>query len=268
MKPFLKWAGGKHSQLNQILPYIPKGDRLFEPFVGAGSIFMNAGFQDVLLNDVNPDLTNLYNVLRHRGHRFIDECERLHKYVNCRANYDKVRERMNTREFQPYSMAAFFLILNRTGFNGMCRYNRDREFNVPWGKDPEPYFPRAEMEEFLDANFNMQLFTTDFAKMMNLARAGDVVFCDPPYHPMPGKDGFTTYSGKKFELADQKRLVDKAVELQKRGVPTVITNSNAPIIHKMYLDAGFRIYPLNARRSVSAKAETRGTVEDILAVLK
>lgn len=268
MKPFLRWAGGKHSQLNQILPRLPKGDRLFEPFVGAGSVFMNADFKDVLLNDVNPDLINLYNVIRHHGMRFIDECEKLQEWVNSEENYNRIRERFNTREYTPYSMAAFYLVMNKTGFNGLSRYNQSGEFNVPWGKREQVGFPRAELEEFLDAGFNMQLFTTDFAKMMNLARAGDVVFCDPPYHPKPGKDGFTTYSGKKFELADQKRLVDAAVMLKARGVPTVITNSGVPIIIDMYQKAGFDVQPLYARRSISSKAETRETAEDIIAILK
>ncbi len=268
MKPFLRWAGGKYEQLAQILPYIPAGNRLIEPFVGAGSVFMNAGFKENLINDLNPDLTNLYNVIKHHGHHFIDEAERLHNYVDCQERYYKVLDRLNTREYTPYSMAAFFLVLNRTGFNGLCRYNQNREFNIPWGKTANPYFPRKELEEYVDAGFNPQLFTTDFATVMNLARTGDVVFCDPPYHPMPGKDGFTTYSGKKFDLNDQTRLMDTAVALHKRGVSTVITNSGSPIITAMYLKAGFDVYPLKARRSISAKGESRGQVEDIIAVLK
>lgn len=268
MKPFLKWAGGKYSQLDQILHHLPKGERLFEPFVGAGSVFLNAGFKDVVLNDVNPDLINLYNILKHQGQRLLDEAERLCRWVNSEERYYALQDRFNTREYTDYSMAAFFLILNRTGFNGLCRYNQNRQFNVPWGKKTQAYFPREELEQYLNAGFNPQLFCTDFATVMNLARSGDVIFCDPPYHPMPGKDGFTTYSGKKFDLNDQKRLVDTAVELRKRNVPTVITNSSAPIIIDMYKKAGFEIHPLVARRSISAGADQRGEAKDIIAILK
>ncbi|XAG95378.1 DNA methyltransferase [Erwinia phage MIF8] len=267
MKSFLTWPGGKFTQLAQILPVLPKAERLIEPFVGGGSVFLNAGIQSVMINDVNPDLTNLYNVIKHHGTKFIDDAEMLCKAITSKTMYDSLRERFNTREYSNYSMAVFFLVLNRTCFNGMCRYIQSREFNVPWGKDPEVYFPRAELESFMASVHKLEIFSTDFASVMMLARAGDVVFCDPPYEPMPGKEGFTTYSGKKFTFADQVRLVEAAVKIKPRGVSTVITNSSAPSIIKLYEDNGFKIQPLIARRSVAAKAESRGNVEDIIAIL-
>lgn len=267
MKSWLKWPGGKFTQLAQILPVLPKADRLIEPFVGGGSVFMNAGFKEVLINDVNPDLTNLYNVLKHNGHKLINDAEVLCKAITSQKMYNELRDRFNTREFSAYSMAVFFLVLNRTCFNGMCRYDQNQYFNVPWGKKPEVYFPRAELESFLDSGFNLNIFSADFASVMMLARAGDVIFCDPPYEPMPGKDGFTTYSGKKFTFKDQERLVEAALKVKPRGVTTVITNSSAPSLIKLYEDNGFQIQPLIARRSVAAKAESRGNVEDIIAIL-
>lgn len=268
MKPFLKWAGGKYSQLNQILPFIPKGKRLIEPFVGAGSVFMNAGFQDVIINDVNPDLINLYKILKHNGPKLIYEAGLLNQWCNSEERYNRIRERMNTREYSAYSQAAFFLVLNRCGYNGMCRYNLDFEFNIPWGKDEVTYFPTEELNEFINAGFHITALNDDFQRVMGFCQPGDVIFCDPPYHPMPGKNGFTTYSGKTFGLGDQKRLVDAALAAQAKGVPTVITNSGAPVIFDMYSKAGFTIYPLSARRSVSCTAESRGEVQDIIAVLK
>lgn len=268
MKPFLKWAGGKHSQLSQILPFLPKGERLFEPFVGAGSVFLNSGFKEVFINDVNPDLINLWKVARHAGGQFIDETAQLVRFIDEESRYNRVRDRFNTREYSDYSQAAFFLALNRTGFNGMCRYNQAREFNIPWGKGKDIYFPFEELRDFQAMALKLQFFSTDFATMMNLSRSGDVIFCDPPYHPMPGKNGFTTYSGKTFDINDQKRLADTAAELRKRNVTTVITNSNAPVIVEMYKKHGFNIYPLNAKRSISCKADTRGMVQDIIAIAK
>lgn len=266
MKPFLKWAGGKYSQLDQILPLIPKAERLIEPFVGAGSVFLNAGVKEVLINDLNPDLINLYNVLRHHGSNFIDEVEVLCNAITSEKMYNSLRDRFNTREYSAYSMAAFFLALNRTGYNGMCRYNEERYFNIPWGKKAAA-FPRDELEAFVSAGFKLNTFSTDFASVMALSRSGDVIFCDPPYQPMPGKDGFTTYSGKKFEFEDQIRLAEIAVQVKQRGVTTVITNSSAPKLIDLYNKHGFRILPLKARRSIAAKAESRGEVEDIIAIL-
>ena len=269
MKPFLKWAGGKHSQLPQILNVLPRGKRLIEPFVGAGSVFMNAGFDKVIINDLNPDLINLYNILKHQGARLLQEADLLCQWCNSEERYYQILDRLNSREYTEYSQAAFFLVLNRTGFNGMCRYNQDKMFNVPWGKKPKTYFPRAEITEYLDSGIKPEMFCNDFALIMQMAKEDDVIFCDPPYQPMPGKDGFTTYSGKKFTFTDQTRLVNVALDRkEKHGVKTVITNSSAPRIIDLYQKSGFDIYPLSARRSVAANGDSRGEVQDIIAVLK
>lgn len=268
MKPFLKWAGGKFNQLPLILHHLPKGNRLIEPFVGAGSVFLNAGFEENLINDVNPDLINLYNVLNHQGTRLIEEAEQLCKWVNNEENFYRVQDRLNSTGYSAYSQAAFFLVMNRTCFNGLCRYNKERLFNVPWSKDTDPYFPREELEAYINSGLKPKTFCVDFATVMALAREGDVIFCDPPYEPMPGKKGFTTYSGATFSFNDQKRLVDMALEARKKGVPTLVTNSAAPKIIDLYQKTGFSIIELPARRAISAKSDSRGTVNDILAILK
>lgn len=269
MKPFLKWAGGKFSQIPAILSHLPKGDRLVEPFVGAGSVFMNAGFRENSINDVNPDLINLYNVLKHSGHKLIQEAKLLCEWVDSEENYYRVQDRLNATGYTAYSRAAFFLVMNRTCFNGLCRYNQAGFFNVPWGKKKKPYFPEAELTEYVNSGLQVEVFCTDFIQHMGLVKPGDVIFCDPPYEPMPGKKGFTAYSGKTFTFNDQKWLVEMAVKARnEKGVPTVITNSSAPKIIKLYEDNGFHITELTARRAISHKADSRGDVQDIIAVLK
>lgn len=268
MKPFLRWAGGKHSQLALILHLLPKGNRLVEPFVGAGSVFMNAGFAQNSINDVNPDLINLYNVLNHQGQRLLDEAEQLHQWVTNEENYYRVQDRLNATGYTAYSRAAFFLVLNRTCFNGLCRYNQQGLFNVPWGKKAKPYFPRAELEAYLESGLNPTTWNLDFTEHMAMAQEGDVIFCDPPYEPMPGKKGFTTYSGTTFDFSAQRRVVDAALKARAKGVPTVITNSSAPKILDLYEKAGFTLTELPARRAISAKSDSRENLNDIIAVLK
>lgn len=267
MKPFLRWPGGKYRQLNQILPHLGNPYRLFEPFVGAGSVFLNAGIQDVHINDVNPDLINLYLMLKHQGPKLIHEAELLCQWCDSEKSYNRIRERFNTKEYSRYSNAAFFLVMNRTGFNGMCRYNQSGEFNVPWGKEPSVYFPKEELQEFINSGLNITHYAVDFASMMAIAGTGDTIFCDPPYQPQPSKNGFTTYSGTEFTFSDQKRLVECAKQASSRGARVILTNSAVDSIQKLYTDAGFKLYPLTARRSVAANADSRGIVEDIIAVL-
>ncbi|EHK2972879.1 DNA cytosine methyltransferase, partial [Escherichia coli] len=70
-RSIFKWAGGKFGVLEQIFRYLPEGKRLIEPFVGGGAVFMNAGYQENLLNDVNADLINFYKTLQREAHSLI-----------------------------------------------------------------------------------------------------------------------------------------------------------------------------------------------------
>lgn len=268
MKPWLKWAGGKYRQMPQIQPFLV-GNTLIEPFVGAGSVFLNAGFQHVTINDVNPHLTALYNAITHNGMHVLQEAQKLQQWCNSEARFNKLKAEFNSKgKYNSLSKAIFFLVLNRTGFNGMCRFNKAGEFNVPWGKKETPYFPEAEILAFINSGLKPTVTNVDFSVVMDTAKAGDIVFCDPPYEPMPKTPGFTNYSGHSFRWGDQKRLAMKAKELQARGVRTVITNSSAPRVVELYKHLGFTVEDLVARRSIAADGEKRGEVKDIIAVLK
>ncbi|EKF5908336.1 DNA adenine methylase, partial [Salmonella enterica subsp. enterica serovar Johannesburg] len=97
---------------------------------------------------------------------------------------------------------------------------------------------------------------------------GDVIFCDPPYEPLPDTEGFTSYSGNSFRFDEQKRLVSLLVEAHQRGAKVVITNSGAPNIRELYEGNGFKVHHMAARRSVSCKASTRVVANDIIAIMK
>ncbi len=103
--------------------------------------------------------------------------------------------------------------------------------------------------------------------MIEAAGEGDVIFCDPPYEPLPNTEGFTNYSGHDFKFEEQKRLVSLLTDAHRRGAKVLITNSGAPNIRELYHDSGFRVEPLFARRSVSCKGDTRGVAHDVLGIL-
>jgi len=113
----------------------------------------------------------------------------------------------------------------------------------------------------------MAFVCAGFEDVIAQAGKGDVVFCEPPYGPLPDETGFTAYSGTSFTFADQVRLVECLVAARDRGAKVVITNSSAPAILHLYISNGFKITPLATRRSVSCKSETRKTVNDIIAAL-
>ncbi|WP_231353953.1 Dam family site-specific DNA-(adenine-N6)-methyltransferase [Escherichia coli] len=266
-RSIFKWAGGKFGVLEQIFRYLPEGKRLIEPFVGGGAVFMNAGYQENLLNDVNADLINFYKTLQREEHSLITLAHRFFLDYNTQEGYLAVRNAFNKQVYDDLHRAAAFLFLNRHCFNGLTRYNQAGEFNVGYGKYKTPYFPLQEMEAFLGAEGRSEFVCGDFAAVIEAAGEGDVIFCDPPYEPLPNTEGFTNYSGHDFKFEEQKRLVSLLTDAHRRGAKVLITNSGAPNVRELYQDRGFRVEPLFARRSVSCKGDTRGVAHDVMAIL-
>lgn len=266
-RSIFKWAGGKFGVLEQIFRYLPEGKRLIEPFVGGGAVFMNAGYQENLLNDVNADLINFYKTLQREGNSLITLAHRFFLDYNTQEGYLAVRNAFNKQVYDDLHRAAAFLFLNRHCFNGLTRYNQAGEFNVGYGKYKSTHFPLQEMEAFLGAEGRSEFVCGDFSAVIEGAGEGDVIFCDPPYEPLPNTEGFTNYSGHDFKFEEQKRLVSLLTDAHRRGAKVLITNSGAPNIRELYHDSGFRVEPLFARRSVSCKGDTRGVAHDVLGIL-
>ncbi|MDT0178125.1 Dam family site-specific DNA-(adenine-N6)-methyltransferase [Enterobacter sp. BRE11] len=267
-RSFLKWAGGKYSVLDEVRAALPAGKRLIEPFVGSGTVFINAGFQRNLLGDVNPDLINLFNQLQASPDAVINTASQLVKGCVSNEAYLSIRNEFNGRQAHAVRHAALFLALMRTCFNGLCRYNRKGEFNVGWNKKGEAnHFPLAELKHFAGLQKEMAFVCASFEEVIGQAGEGDVIFCDPPYEPLPDETGFTAYSGTNFTFMHQERLVECLVAARGCGARIVITNSGAPSIQQLYTRSGFKISPLATRRSVSCKSDTRKTADDIIATL-
>ncbi|EME3679807.1 Dam family site-specific DNA-(adenine-N6)-methyltransferase, partial [Escherichia coli] len=123
-RSIFKWAGGKFGVLEQIFRYLPEGKRLIEPFVGGGAVFMNAGYQENLLNDVNADLINFYKTLQREAHSLITLAHRFFQDYNTQEGYLAVRNAFNKQVYDDLHRAAAFLFLNRHCFNGLTRYNQ------------------------------------------------------------------------------------------------------------------------------------------------
>ncbi len=132
---------GKYSLVEEIAERLPAGRVLLEPFVGAGSVFLNTDYDAYVLNDINPDLICLYNHLKLTPDSFIAEARKLFVAEhNHKAAYYRLRTQFNQTE-TTFERALLFLFLNRHGFNGLCRYNKKGGFNVPFGSYKKPYFP-------------------------------------------------------------------------------------------------------------------------------
>lgn len=267
-RPFLKWAGGKYSLLPELDRLIPAGKRLIEPFVGGGSVFLNSDKHErFLLADVNADLINLYQMLAVVPDSVIYEAMKAFRHLNDAENYTVIREAFNAQRLDAVERAAALLYLNRHCFNGLIRYNLDGFFNVGFGKYKAPYFPEEEIRAFKRKAHACVFMNAGFRRTLALAGDGDVVYCDPPYEPLPGTAGFTNYAAGGFSWDSQVELTESCVAAHQRGAKVVISNSTAPRVIELYEQHGFTLHRVSARRAISSKGSTRETASDVVATL-
>jgi len=145
IRPFLKWAGNKYRIIDRVRSSLPKGKRLVEPFAGSCAVFLNTNYENYLINDNNPDLIHLYNILKKEGAAFIKKCRYYFTpKFNDEEQYYKLRKKFNETS-DKHKRAILFVYLNRHGYNGLCRYNLKGGYNVPFVRYKSPYFPENEM---------------------------------------------------------------------------------------------------------------------------
>jgi DNA adenine methylase len=264
IRPPLKWAGGKYRVLSEILPRLPSGARLIEPFVGSGAVFLNADFPRFHINDANPDLAAFYRVLKLSAERFIDRAERLFgAESNKPERYYALRAEFNAAS-DPERKSALFLYLNRHSYNGLCRYNASGGFNVPFGRHARPYFPRRELLACAQKLKRARIENRDFEPVMREARPGDVIYCDPPYIPLSDTSNFTSYSTRAFGPGEQERLARVAAELSERGVPVLISNHATEFTRRIYSPAERHVFAV--RRFISCNGQRRIKTDEVLAL--
>jgi len=263
-RAFLKWAGGKYSLVEHIQARLPQANKLIEPFVGAGSVFLNTQYKRYLLNDINPDLINLYNFLKVQPDAIIHDAR---SFFNGERNDEKMyyalREEFNATEDE-YYRAILFLYLNRHGYNGLCRYSLAGRFNVPFGRYKKPYFPEHEMFVFAEKAQKATFTCLPFEKVFTRARRGNVIYCDPPYAPISKTAAFTSYAARSFGQDAQEKLAELAMRsAKKRGIPVLVSNHDLPLTRSLYKGADFSM--LSVKRSISQNGATRKPVDEILA---
>ncbi len=265
-RSFLKWAGGKYSLSDVIRKLLPEGERLIEPFVGAGSVFLNTDYNQYTLNDINQDLINLYQTLQVNSQAFIDDATQLFSIKNNQAEaYYQLRKEFNASE-DKYYRSLLFLYLNRHGYNGLCRYNKSGGYNVPFGKYKRPYFPEAELYYFAEKAQKALFVCEGYRATFKRAISGDVIYCDPPYVPLSKTASFTSYAGNGFGLDEQADLAYAAEEVSQAGIsPVLISNHDTIWTRKIY-EKSSSIQSIKVARTISQHGGTRKKVAEVLAL--
>jgi len=264
-RAFLKWAGGKYPLIEDIRRHLPAGDCLIEPFVGAGSVFLNTDYEKYILADINSDLINLYNIVKGRTAEFIGDARQLfYAEGNTSQIYYQMRSEFNLCT-DAYRRAVLFLYLNRHCYNGLCRYNLSGKFNVPFGRYKKPYFPEAELNWFAEKAQNAVFVCEHYQETLMKAESGSVVYCDPPYVPLSTTANFTAYHTNSFNNIEQQNLARLAHQLASEvRVPVLISNHDTLLTREWYCDAVLHV--VKGRRTISRNILGRTKVNELLAL--
>lgn len=260
-RPFLKWAGGKRQLLPALLRHAPTDPaRYFEPFVGGGALFFALRPKKAILADVNTRLIRAYRGVR----KDVDKVIRLLKTYRHDPKFFYEFREANIDDGTDVEVAAWFIYLNRTGFNGLYRVNRENRFNVPFGRYANPTIcDEPTLRVCSAALARADLRVEDFEAAVARAKEGDFVYFDPPYVPLSTTSSFTSYTSVGFGGTEQKRLRDTARRLKERGVRVLLSNSSAPFVRELYAD-GFTITEVSATRLVNSRATARGAIVELL----
>jgi DNA adenine methylase len=295
-RPFLKWAGGKRQLLPQLRRFVPpRFNQYFEPCLGSGALFFDLAVSrdldphTVWLTDLNRDLLGCYCAVAAHADAVIAalaDHERLHRESPLEHFY-RVRDVLfNPQrcdlfsanpdaviEDYPPALAAMFIYLNRTGFNGLFRLNSRNEFNVPAGRYANPRICDADNLRAVAAVIGapgVKVRYGGFELALEHAQQHDLLYFDPPYAPVSDTANFTGYTASRFSSEDQTRLQQAVIELAGRGCYVIVSNSTAPLIRDLYETnrtarrAGLRTHRVPARRAINSKATHRGDVAEYI----
>jgi DNA adenine methylase len=262
MKPFLKWAGGKRWLTRQLTETFPKQfNRYVEPFLGSGAVFFHLRPAVSILSDTNSELINTYSVIRRSPHlvmkRLVDLHDRHSRELFYEVRSSKPRSKLDA--------AVRFIYLNRTCWNGLYRVNLKNEFNVPIGTKTSVIFSDDDFGSVARYLANATLVVSDFEITIDGAKAGDLIYADPPYTVMHNLNGFLKYNQNIFRWEDQVRLRDCLARARTRGCHIVTTNADHESVRALYAD--FHDQRALHRESVlaGASASRRPTTELLVA---
>lgn len=266
VSPVVKWVGGKRQLLSEIEKYIPEYTQYYEPFVGGGALLFHLQPKKAIINDVNSELMNLYQVIKDNVEELINN---LSKHENTPDYFYDIREWDRDKEkynrLSNIEKASRIIYLNKTCYNGLFRVNRAGEFNSPFGNYKNPNIVNDSVLRAVSIYFNKANVTFkcgDFEEAVKGIRKGSFVYFDPPYDPVSNSASFTGYDKGGFNREEQKRLKDLCDRLDRKNVKFLLSNSATDFILELYKD--YKIEIVKAKRAINSQGDKRGEVDEVL----
>jgi len=286
-KPFVKWVGGKKQLLNEIEKFLPidfkqRGDVCYvEPFAGGGAVLFwilqkYPNITRAVINDINEELIGTYMVIKEQVEPLITTLQQYQKeYLplndTSRKEYFLLKRKLfNSKNATSVEMAAMFIFLNRTCFNGLYRVNSKGEFNVPHGKYKNP---KICDEPTLRADSKLlqmvEIICGDFSQTAKFASRNTLFYLDPPYRPITKTSAFTSYTKEGFDDAEQIRLRDFCNTISAKKALFVASNSDSTNFNKkeIFFDKiyeRFSIKRVSATRMINSDPTGRGALSELM----
>ncbi|MEG0287367.1 MAG: DNA adenine methylase [Victivallaceae bacterium] len=254
-RPFLKWVGGKRSLLPQLEARLPLEYTTYhEPFIGGGALFFEVQPRKACLTDINFHLVLTFQAVRDEVDALIKQLK-IHGQHHDKDYFLKARDSLfGEKEF--VKIAALFIYLNKTCYNGLYRVNKSGKFNVPMGSYKDP----AILDEDNLRNASKLLQGIDIQQRpftQTPIVKGDFYYLDPPYHKT-----YDGYSGQGFADAEHEKLAQLCHDINKSGGYFMLSNSDTEFVRKLY-----KIYSIEdvmASRMVSCKSNQRGKENELI----
>ena len=287
-KPFVKWAGGKSQILDDIRAKYPAGlgvtiTKYAEPFVGGGAVLFDVlsryTLDAVYISDINLELIATYTAIRDNTDTLISFLSEMQSdYWQADENTRKTyyyakRDRFNelkAAQSDSVEIAALFIFLNRTCFNGLYRVNAKGGYNVPIGSYKKPSICDAENLQSVSACLQrVQIICGDYQSSRDFIDSNTFAYFDPPYRPLSATSSFTAYTENAFGDKEQVELAEYILQLSDRGAYVVASNSDPKntdpddnFFDELY--SRMKIMRISASRMINSNASSRGKISELL----
>lgn len=242
---------------------IPEGGRYIELFAGSAAVFFQMEPKRAVLVDNCKPLISFFEAIQREPNTFSDELEALTKLPHGEETYNAVKREWNGHDFGP-KFAARLLYLNKLGFNGLFRLNKQLGYNVAWGKKvKQPKFPdRFTIKKASELLAEASLYCSDYSTILKAAHKDDVIYADPPYF-----DTYDRYSGIGFSNDDHVKLAAGLKAAVQRGAHVFASNIDHPAIREMYQEfATIDVVPM--LHKIGCTTESRKTVNEVFMVAR
>lgn len=264
-------------QLDQLLPRELKEGNIHiyrEPFVGGGAMLFhvkqNYEVEKAIISDINAESITAYQEVQQNVEELIFRLQDLQNVYYSKSEegqatfYYEMREKFNGKMAAPTELAAQFIFLNKTCFNGLYRVNGKGKFNVPRGNYVNPLICDAGNLRLCSSLLQgVEIHHRSYEANRSEFTAETFCYFDPPYRPLHATTSFTKYQAADFKEEDQRALAAFYNEVHQQGAKLMLSNSDPKSI---YPDDDFfelnypwsHIHRVQTNRTINSNTAERG----------